>query len=139
MQEKPLQYLLTSQWGLNAASIWQTITVIFGLIFTDLSEVLTFQFTAIFSFFGTYWLGHSFLNWQYENGEKFKQKDWDFSVALVWWVSIGLTVIFIGLFILSFFSNPGTEGSIFFYSISIVPFGAAVSAAKKWELREEFA
>lgn len=139
MQGKPVQYLITSRWGLNAASIWQTVTVIVGVIFIEVSEVLTFQFAAIFSFFGTYYMGSSFLNWQYNHSEKFKKNDWDFSVALVWWISIGLTLLLIGFTVLSFFVNPDIEGSIFFYSVSIFPLGAAILAAKKWGIREEFA
>ncbi|MBR9918353.1 hypothetical protein GYB29_11895 [bacterium] len=138
MQNKPVQYLFTDLWGLSMASIWQTISIIVGIIFIDLSDVITFHIGAIFMFCGAYYISNFLHKEQYKNREKLLRKDWDFSIALVWWTSVVLTLIFVCLTILSFFNTGGNEGSLFFYSLSIFPFGAAINTSKKWELRKDF-
>lgn len=138
MQNKPVYYLFTDRWGLNAASIWQTITVIVGIIFIDLSDVIALQIGAIFMFCGSYFAPNFFLKKQYQNREKLIRRDWDFSIALVWWTSVVLSLIIVCFAILAYFNNAGSEGSIFFYSSSIFPFGAAINTSKKWEFRADF-
>lgn len=58
MQNKPVQYLFTDLWGLSMASIWQTISIIVGIIFIDLSDVITFHIGAIFMFCGAYYISN---------------------------------------------------------------------------------